>query len=130
MTISTGYVSPSQRSNCRQSTARDRRILQSQLTLNRINCKETRTANNSAEMITTKFSRNDRSLKNKVATNKYYNNNASCQQSNLGATGIISNLQYASGTLLMYYTFNMQIIIIIIIIIIICIWYNSHVLTL
>ena len=57
MTISTGYVGPSQRSNCRQATARDCRVLQPQLSLNRIDCKETQTANKSAEMRRNKFTR-------------------------------------------------------------------------
>ena len=52
-----------------------------------------RSANNSAETRRTKFSRNDQCLKNKVTINKYYNNNASCLQSKLGATGIVCNMQ-------------------------------------
>ena len=54
---------------------------------------EAQTANNSAETKRTKFSRNDRCLKNKVALNMYYNNNASGIQSKLGATGIVCNMQ-------------------------------------
>ena len=61
------------------------------------NCK-----NNSAETRRTKFSRNDQCLKNKAEINKYYNNNVLCLQSKLEATGIVCNMQYASGTILMY----------------------------
>ena len=105
ITISTGYVVQVQvQDNCKGLTLQadnckgmGRLIVQpttSRDTLTRI---EIQTANNSAETRRTKFSRNDRCLKNKISINKYYYNNASCLQSKLGATGIVCNMQYASG---------------------------------